>query len=98
MNKKIIVTPELEQLCRRYHIKSLALFGSVLYGDERPDSDLDLLVEFEAGYIPGFLFVQIQEELSQLFGRSVDLHTRNSLSSYFRDAVLKESTTVYGRS
>jgi predicted nucleotidyltransferase len=88
----------LQSICRKYNIRSLSLFGSILHGDDRPDSDLDLLIEFESGYIPGFLFVQIQDELSQIFGRTVDLHTKNSLSAYFRDSVVKESTAVYGKS
>ncbi|MFH0988938.1 MAG: nucleotidyltransferase domain-containing protein [bacterium] len=88
----------LEDICREYHIQTLSLFGSVLHGDSSSDSDLDLLVKFESGHVPGFSFAQIQEELTTLFGRTVDLHTENSLSKYFRDAIVKEATSVYGKS
>jgi hypothetical protein len=86
---------ELELICRRYHIKSLSLFGSMLHKDEHNDSDLDLLVEFETGHTPGFTFAQIQAELAQLFGRTVDLHTRYSLSKYFKETVVKEAASIY---
>lgn len=90
-----IAQSELERVCRTYHIRSLRVFGSALHGDAGPESDLDLLVEFEPGYIPGFLFSQIQDELSQLAGRPVDLHTRGSLSEYFRETVVREAQPLY---
>jgi len=79
----------LAQLCRRHGIRRLSLFGSVLRGTDRPDSDLDLLVEFEPGAIPGFLgMAAIEAELSALLGgRRVDLRTAEDLSRYFRDEV-----------
>jgi predicted nucleotidyltransferase len=86
----------LTALCRRHHIRRLALFGSVLRpGEFRPDSDLDVLVEFEPGRVPGFAFVDLADELSSLFGRRVDLHTPASLSPDFRDAVLREAEVLY---
>jgi predicted nucleotidyltransferase len=81
--------------CRQHQIRRLALFGSVLQDSFRPDSDLDVLVEFEPGQVPGFGFITIQDQLSQLFGRSVDLHTPKSLSRYFRDRVLEQAQTLY---
>lgn len=81
--------------CRRHHIRWLALFGSVLRGDFHPDSDLDVLVEFEAGYVPGFAFFAIQDELSELLHRSVDLNTPGFLSRHFREAVLTEAEVLY---
>ncbi len=90
-------TKELQQLCERYFISSLSLFGSTIHGDAQPGSDLDILVEFLPGHIPGFDFVQIQDDLTVLFKRKVDLHTANSLSRYFRDQVLKEAVPVYGK-
>jgi len=79
----------LAQLCRRYGIHRLSLFGSVLKGTDRADSDIDLLVEFEPGAIPGLLgMAAIEAELSELLsGRRVDLRTAQDLSRYFRDEV-----------
>lgn len=82
-------------LCHRWKIRRLALFGSVLRSDYTPESDIDILVEFEPGATPGFAFVTIQSELTRIFGRPVDLHTPASLSRYFREAVLREAETLY---
>ena len=87
---------ELERICRKHHIRSLSIFGSMLHMDDHRDSDLDLLVEFEVGHTPGFVFAQIQADLAQLFGRTVDLHTRYSLSKYFRETVVREAESIYG--
>lgn len=86
---------KLAELCRRYHVRRIAVFGSALREDFRPDSDIDILVEFEAGHVPGFAFSRLQEELSKLFGRPVDLHTPGFLSRYFRDEVLREARDLY---
>jgi hypothetical protein len=73
------------------------MFGSVLRPQEfRADSDLDVLVEFEPGHVPGFAFVDLADELSVLLGRRVDLHTPASLSPEFRDAVLREAEVLHG--
>ena len=93
--KLLIPQKHIEQLCRQYHIKKLALFGSVLSENFRPDSDVDVLVEFEEGHTPGFDFFVIQEELAELIGRSVDLHTPGFLSPYFRDEVLELAEVQY---
>lgn len=87
----------LAQVCARYRIKRLSLFGSVLKGTDRPDSDVDLLVEFESGASPTFLdLAQIEEELSSLLaGRRVDLRTPRELSRYFRDQVMREAEEQY---
>jgi uncharacterized protein len=85
----------LANLCQRYHVRKLALFGSILRDDFNADSDLDILVEFEHGYTPGFGFIDLQDELSQLFKRQVDLNTPQCLSRYFRDRVLAEAQTLY---
>ncbi len=66
--------------CRRHHIRRLALFGSVLRDDFTPDSDVDVLVEFEEGKTPGFAYFTMQEELSDILGRRADLKTPNELS------------------
>ena len=80
----------LARLCRRRGISRLALFGSVLKGTDRPDSDVDLLVEFEPGAVPGLLgMAAIAAELSAMLGgRRVDLRTAEDLSHYFRDKVV----------
>ncbi len=78
----------IAEICRRHGIRRLALFGSVLRDDFGPDSEVDVLVEFEPGRTPGFAFIAIQDELSTLLGRKVDLNTPNDLSRYFRDEVV----------
>jgi predicted nucleotidyltransferase len=86
----------LSQFCRKEHISWLAIFGSALRDDFQPDSDLDVLVEFEPGMTPGLAFFNIQDQLSEMFGRCVDLNTPNSLSRHFRDAALAQAETIYG--
>lgn len=93
----VIPKDKIADLCRHHHIHRLALFGSVLREDFGPDSDVDILVEFEKGYEPGFGFFDMQDELSQLLGRKVELHTPNFLSRYFRDEVLKTAQVQYAR-
>ena len=97
MSQSAISIPkkELPAFCRRHHIRRLALFGSVLRDDFGPDSDVDVLVEFEPGHTPGLAFFAIQRELSELFGRNVDLNTPGCLSRYFRDEVLAEAEVEY---
>ena len=81
-------TEALARLCRSHRIRRLALFGSVLKGSDRPDSDVDFLVEFERDAVPGLLGIaEIEAELSALLGRPVDLRTANELSPHFRQAV-----------
>jgi uncharacterized protein len=90
-----ISTAELAAFCRRHHIRRLSLFGSILRDDFQADSDVDVLVEFAADHVPGLGFFTIQEDLSELLGREVDLHTPASLSKYFRDRVLAEAQVQY---
>ena len=86
---------ELAEFCRSNHIRRLALFGSAIHGDQTPESDLDVLVEFERGRAPGLDFFRMQEELSRLFGRRVDLNTPQFLSPYFRERVMREAEVLY---
>jgi len=87
---------KLEEVCRKHHVCKLSIFGSTLHGNARADSDLDVLVEFETGHVPGFFtFVDLKDELSATFGRQVDLRTPQDLSKYFRDRVVKEAQQVY---
>jgi predicted nucleotidyltransferase len=89
---------KIADFCRRHHIRKLAVFGSVLHGDSRPDSDLDVLVEFVPGHVPGLAFFGMEQELSELLGRKVDLNTPQFLSRYFRDEVLAEAKVQYAAS
>ena len=86
---------KIAEFCRRYHIKKLAVFGSVLRPDFRADSDIDVLVEFEPDHIPGLSFFAMEDELSAILGRKVDLNTPQCLSRYFRDKVLQEAIVKY---
>jgi predicted nucleotidyltransferase len=86
---------QIADFCRRHHIRKLALFGSVLRADFRPDSDVDVLIEFEPGQRVGLAFFTMQDELSDLLGRKVDLNTPGFLSRYFRDEVLAEAEVLY---
>lgn len=81
--------------CERHHIRKFSLFGSILRDDFRPESDIDVLVDFEPGHVPGLAFFTIQDELTSLLGHTVDLHTVGSLSKYFRDDVLTEAEVQY---
>ena len=84
----------LEVFCRRHHVRRLALFGSVLRDDFGPESDVDVLVEFEPGHVPGLAFFDLQGELSRLLGRPVDLNTLGFLSPLFRDDVLRDAEVI----
>ncbi len=92
-----IEVKQLRAFCRKNHIRRLAVFGSALRSDFRPDSDIDLLVEFEQGYTPSLLqMARLERELSALFGgRKIDLRTPEDLSRHFRDAVLNMAKVIY---
>jgi predicted nucleotidyltransferase len=86
----------LEAFCRRHHISKLALFGSVLRDDFRPDSDVDVLVEFEPGArVSLFDMVDLEVELTEIIGRKVDLRTPGDLSRYFRQQVVDSAEVLY---
>ena len=91
----IVPLETIRDFCQRHAIRKLALFGSVLREDFGPDSDVDVLVEFEPGHVPGFAFFAIQEELSAILGRQVDLQTPNFLSPYFRREVEETANVQY---
>ena len=93
-----IPTEQIAALCQQRHITKLSLFGSVLRDDFSPQSDIDVLVEFEPGFIPGFIkLYEIQEELSALFDdrRSIDLVTPKFLNPRIRDKVLATAEICY---
>jgi len=85
----------ITQFCRQYHIRKLSFFGSVVRDDFKPHSDIDVLVDFEQGHIPGFDFFLMEAELSRLLGRKVDLQTVNFLSPEIRGSVLAEAVIIY---
>ena len=90
---------QLAEFCRRHQIQTLSLFGSVLREDFRPDSDIDVLVEFEDGHVPGLLGIaRMERELSEMLGgRKVDLRTPEDLSRYFRQEVLAKAEVQYAQ-
>lgn len=86
----------LAAFCRRNHIRRLALFGSVLRDDFRPDSDVDVLVEFEEAHVPGYIrMAAMERELAGIVGRRVDMVTFAALHRGFRDEVLREAQDAY---
>ncbi len=97
MNRLPLDHKTLARLCRRHHSRRLSLFGSMLRGQDRPDSDVDLLVEFEPGKAPGLLgLAGIEAELSALLGeRRVDLRTAQDLSRHFRSEVIRTAEVQY---
>ncbi len=100
MNPAIDLPKEkIAEFCRAHHIRRLAVFGSALRSDFRPDSDIDMLVEFEPGHIPGlFGMARLERELSALLGgRKVDLRTPEDLSRYFRQEVMQEAEVQYAQ-
>ena len=84
------------EFCERHNIRKMSLFGSVIRDDFTPDSDVDVLVEFVPGKLPGFAFFgEIPDELSEILGREVDLNTPGFLSRYFRQEVMDEAEVIY---
>lgn len=87
---------QLAALCRRYHVRELALFGSALREDFRPNSDIDLLVEFEPEAPVTFLLLgQMERELAGLFGRRIDLVPKSGLKPLLRQGVLETARVLY---
>jgi len=87
---------ELVAFCRRHHIRKLALFGSVLREDFNPESDVDVLIEFEPHHIPGLInLMRMQQEFSELIGREADFRAPGDLHRAFRDAVVAEAEVLY---
>jgi predicted nucleotidyltransferase len=96
-----MVLPEKTRLvdfCRRHRIRKLALFGSVLRDDFRADSDIDVLVEFEPGHVVGFGILDLEEELSQLFGgHRVDMVREKYLNARLRQRILASAEVQYAQ-
>jgi predicted nucleotidyltransferase len=89
---------EIAAFCAEHHIVKMWLFGSVLRDDFTLDSDVDVLVEFDSAHVPGWEFYSTWvDELSKVFGRSVDLGTPDSLSKYIRAKVMRSARLIYER-
>ena len=86
---------KLSEFCRQNHIRRLSLFGSVLRDDFGPESDIDILVEFEPGTRVGLSFFRMEHSLSEIMGGKVDLHTPGFLNKYFRNEVIAEAEVQY---
>ena len=99
MNSQVsIPKDQIAAFCEGHGIKRLSVFGSALRPDFGPDSDIDVLVEFEADRIPGlFGFAGMELELTRMLGRKVDLRTPEDLSRYFRQEVLAEAQSQYAQ-
>jgi predicted nucleotidyltransferase len=86
----------IEAFCKRNHITRFSFFGSILRDDFRPDSDIDVLVEFEVGATPSLMgMVSLEEELAGILGRKVDLRTSKELSRYFRQETIESAEVQY---
>jgi predicted nucleotidyltransferase len=91
-----IPSEKIEKFCKKHHIRKLSLFGSALRDDFSPESDLDILVEFDPAHIPGFIRLAGMEiELTEILGRKVDMRTAQDLSRYFREDVLNSAKVQY---
>jgi len=98
VNKSIIDSnnEKIAAFCRRHYIKRLSLFGSFLQDKATPESDIDLLVEFDPEHIPGFLrLAGMENELTEILGYKVDLRTPNELSRYFRKEIVDSAEVQY---
>ena len=100
MNARIdIPKEEIAAFCQRNHIRRMALFGSVLRDDFTPESDVDVLVEFELGQTPGLEFITMQDELSEILGRQVDMYTFKGVESsrnwLLREEILSSAEVQY---
>jgi predicted nucleotidyltransferase len=93
-----VVLPEAEiaEICRRYQVRELALFGSAARGEMRPDSDIDMLVDYFPDAHPSLLdLIRLKDELSDLLGRPVDLGVKRALKPRYKDHILAEAHVIY---
>ena len=90
---------EIRSMCEKFRIRKLSIFGSALHNSMKADSDIDLLVEFEPGHVPGLIaLAKVQNAFSEILDHPVDLRTPNDLSPLFREAVLHEAQAQYASS
>ena len=98
MTQTFVDKKSIARFCQKNQIRRLALFGSVLREGFHPESDIDVLVDFEPAHVPGlFGIARMERELSAIFGRKVDLRTAEDLSRYFRQDVLREAEVQYAQ-
>ena len=91
-----ITRDELKNFCQKHHITKMSLFGSAIRDELKPESDIDVLVEFDRKHIPGLLDIAGMEiELSEIIGKKIELHTPAELSRYFREDVMKQAKVEY---
>ncbi len=99
MNRKTqikIPKKRIEEFCKKHHIRKLSLFGSALRDDFNPESDVDILVEFDPEHIPGLIRLAGMEiELTEILGHKVDMRTAQDLSRYFKEEVLTSAEVQY---
>jgi predicted nucleotidyltransferase len=98
MNKAISIPKDkIADFCKKHHIQRLAIYGSALRSDFKPESDIDILVDFVPGHTPGFFkLFKMESELSVLFGgRKVEIRTPQDLSKYFRTKVIEIAEVQY---
>ncbi len=87
---------KLMDFCKKNRIRKLSVFGSAICGELQPESDIDLLIEFEEGHTPGlFSIIKMEMELTEILDRKVDLRTPEDLSQYFRDEVMQNAELQY---
>jgi predicted nucleotidyltransferase len=90
-----IPSQEIAELCHRYQVRELAIFGSAARGDMHPGSDIDIMVEFEPNADIGWEFFDLEEGLARIFGRKVDLGTKRSLKPWVRTSALREACVIF---
>jgi len=92
----VVPQPEIAEICRRYDVKELAVFGSGARGEMRPDSDIDLLVDFlPEARVSLLRHAAAERELTALLGRNVDLVSKRALRDAVRDEVLPQARIIY---
>jgi len=95
LGQLVIDEAKIADFCRRHGIRRLAIFGSALRDDFEPESDVDVLIEFEPGTRMGFEFFSLPTELEDIIGRRVDLCTPSSIRRAYRDMILSDAKDVY---
>ena len=90
-----IPSEKIADLCRRYHVWEMAIFGSAARGELRPDSDIDIMVEFEPNASIGWEFFELEEELTRIFGRRINLGTKRSLKPWIKPGALRDALVIY---
>ena len=90
-----IPTEKIAEICQRYGIQEMAIFGSAARDDMRPDSDVDVMVEFFPGVVHGWEYFHLEEELAAAFGRKVDMATKKWIKPRLKSRILSEARVVY---